>query len=82
MCSQGNSTAGVTADPGWQPLLTTVPEPDYPSGHGVLSGVAEAVLYRFDLPLKLLHPSDSPLLSPFCVLFPPLRAQWRDQSNA
>lgn len=26
------------------PLLTTVPEPDYPSGHGTLSGVAEAVL--------------------------------------
>lgn len=44
LISSGNSSAGVTADPSWQPLLTTVPEPDYPSGHGVLSGVAEAVL--------------------------------------
>ena len=44
--SSGNSSAGVTADPSWQPLLTTVPEPDYPSGHGVLSGVAEAVLRK------------------------------------
>jgi len=46
--SSGNSSAGVTADPSWQPLLTTVPEPDYPSGHGVLSGVAEAVLRKYD----------------------------------
>ncbi len=38
----------MTADPSWQPLLTTVPEPDYPSGHGVLSGVAEAVLRKYD----------------------------------
>ena len=45
-CSQGNSSAGVNADPNWQPLLTTVPEPDYPSGHGTLSGVAEAVLRK------------------------------------
>lgn len=46
MCSQGNSSAGVSANPGWRPLLTTVPEPDYPSGHGTLSGVAEAVLRK------------------------------------
>lgn len=46
LISSGNSSAGVTADPSWQPLLTTVPEPDYPSGHGVLSGVAEAVLRK------------------------------------
>lgn len=37
----------VSPDPGWEPLLITVPEPDYPSGHGVLSGVAEAVLRRY-----------------------------------
>ena len=46
VCSQGNSSAGVSANPSWQPLLTTVPEPDYPSGHGTLSGVAEAVLRK------------------------------------
>ena len=45
----------MAADPGWQPLLTTVPEPDYPSGHGTLSGVAEAVLRKYDVtPLFLL----------------------------
>lgn len=44
LISQGNSSAGVGADPNWTPLLTTVPEPDYPSGHGTLSGVAEAML--------------------------------------
>ena len=47
----------MAADPGWQPLLTTVPEPDYPSGHGTLSGVAEAVLRKYGITslLLLLH---------------------------
>ncbi|KAL3155847.1 hypothetical protein ABBQ32_012857 [Trebouxia sp. C0010 RCD-2024] len=38
----GSARAGP--DPGWEPLLATVPEPDYPSGHSTLSGAAEAVL--------------------------------------
>lgn len=31
-------------DPAWQPLLQTPPFPEYPSGHSVQSGAAEAVL--------------------------------------
>lgn len=31
-------------DPAWQPLLPTPPFPEYPSGHSVQSGAAEAVL--------------------------------------
>jgi membrane-associated phospholipid phosphatase len=32
------------ADPGWQPLLTTPPFPEYVSGHSIFSGTAAAVL--------------------------------------
>lgn len=71
LCSQGNSSAGVGADPNWTPLLTTVPEPDYPSGHGTLSGVAEAMLrkyagHRFDH-LAIVAASASLPLPPIAV---------------
>ena len=34
----------LVADPAWEPLLGTPPQPDYPSAHTVGSGAAEAVL--------------------------------------
>jgi hypothetical protein len=34
----------ATIDPGWTPLLTTPPFPEYPSGHSVQSGAAAEVL--------------------------------------
>jgi hypothetical protein len=34
----------VKADPEWEPLLITPPQPDYPSAHACFSGAAEAVL--------------------------------------
>jgi membrane-associated phospholipid phosphatase len=33
-----------TMDPKWEPLMTTPPFPEYPSGHSVQSGAAAAVL--------------------------------------
>jgi hypothetical protein len=35
------------ADPNWQPLLNTPPNPSYVSGHAVVSGAAATVLARF-----------------------------------
>lgn len=46
LCSRGDASSGLEANPGFRPLLTTVPEPDYPSGHATLSAVAEAVLRK------------------------------------
>jgi hypothetical protein len=37
----------ITADPNWQPLLTTPPNPSYVSGHGAVSGAAAEVLNHF-----------------------------------
>lgn len=34
----------LKADPKWEPLLITPPQPDYPSAHACFSGAAEAVL--------------------------------------
>ena len=34
----------LVADPAWEPLLGTPPQPDYPSAHASCSGAAEAVL--------------------------------------
>ena len=34
----------LVADPAWEPLLGTPPQPDYPSAHTMGSGAAEAVL--------------------------------------
>ena len=38
---------GLKSDPGWEPLLVTPPQPDYPSAHAIFSGAAEAVLRSF-----------------------------------
>jgi hypothetical protein len=37
----------TVADPTWQPLLNTPPNPSYVSGHGVVSGAASTVLAHF-----------------------------------
>lgn len=37
----------AVAEESWQPLLTTPPHPEYPSGHGVFSGAAAEVLADF-----------------------------------
>jgi hypothetical protein len=37
----------LRGDPGWEPLLVTPPQPDYPSAHAIFSGAAEAVLRAF-----------------------------------
>ena len=37
----------TVADPNWQPLLNTPPNPSYVSGHGVVSGAASTVLTHF-----------------------------------
>src|SRR5262245_50924308 len=37
----------LKADPNWEPLLVTPPQPDYPSAHACLSGAAEAVLRTY-----------------------------------
>jgi len=42
-----DGNASTTADPAWQPLLTTPPFPGYTSGHSTFSGAAEAVLKAF-----------------------------------
>jgi len=43
-----DGNANTTADPTWQPLLTTPPFQEYPSAHSGLSGAAAAVLaYEF-----------------------------------
>lgn len=34
----------TTADPNWEPLLTTPPFPEYVSGHSTFSGAADAIL--------------------------------------
>ena len=39
--------ASVTADPTWQPLLTTPNFPEYVSGHSTFSGAASTVLDAF-----------------------------------
>jgi hypothetical protein len=38
---------GLRGDASWEPLLTTPVQPDYPSGHAIFSGAAEAVLRAF-----------------------------------
>lgn len=43
VCRAGNPPQ-VAAVPDWTPYLPTVPEPEFPSGHSVLSGTAAAVL--------------------------------------
>src|SRR5438046_2035290 len=43
--SDGNDL--TTADPGWEPLLTTPPIPDYPSGHAAVGAAAATVLIAF-----------------------------------
>jgi hypothetical protein len=37
----------TVADPSWQPLLNTPPNPSYISGHGAVSGAASTVLAHF-----------------------------------
>jgi hypothetical protein len=37
----------LSADPGWEPLITTPPHPDYPSAHCLASGAMEMVLRSF-----------------------------------
>ena len=37
----------TVADPNWQPLLNTPPNPSYVSGHGAVSGAASTVLAHF-----------------------------------
>jgi len=37
----------TVADPNWQPLLNTPPNPSYISGHGAVSGAASTVLAHF-----------------------------------
>ena len=43
--SDGNDL--TTADPAWEPLLTTPPVPDYPSAHATAGGAASTVLIAF-----------------------------------
>jgi hypothetical protein len=38
---------GLAGDANWEPLLITPVQPDYPSGHAIFSGAAEAVLRAF-----------------------------------
>ena len=38
---------GLKGNPGWELLLVTPPQPDYPSAHAIFSGAAEAVLRSF-----------------------------------
>jgi hypothetical protein len=39
-----DNNPNTTADPQWQPLLTTPPFPEYMSGHSTFSGAADAVM--------------------------------------
>lgn len=39
-----DNNPNTTADPQWQPLLTTPPFPEYMSGHSTFSGAGEAVM--------------------------------------
>lgn len=43
----GLNIPGLVGDPGWEPLLVTPQQPDYPSAHAIFSGAAEAVLRGF-----------------------------------
>ena len=43
----GTSNPALTADPSWQPLLTTPNFPEYVAGHGSFSGAAATVLASF-----------------------------------
>jgi len=43
--SDGNPD--TTADPGWTPLITTPPFPEYPSAHSCVSGAAAQILSRY-----------------------------------
>jgi hypothetical protein len=38
--------ATYNADPSWEPLLSTPPHPDYPSGHNIYSGAMAEVVRR------------------------------------
>ena len=47
------------ADPAWEPLLGTPPQPDYPSAHAIGSGAAEAVLvaaFGDRVEVSVMHP--------------------------
>jgi hypothetical protein len=43
----GDGNAATAGDPAWKPLLGTPPHPEYPSGHGCLTGAEARVLTTF-----------------------------------
>jgi membrane-associated phospholipid phosphatase len=42
-----DNNPNTAADPGWEPLLSTPPFPEYISGHSAFSGVAAEILTQF-----------------------------------
>ena len=55
----GGDNPALTADPAWLPLGTTPSHPEYPAGHGCVTGAVATILWRYFGPGNLDFSVDS-----------------------